>query len=287
MRPAIFPSTATNITACPSRRSCSARSNRSCATNPQFFAQLPIAEDDAAAINRAKHAAAGSRLKSGNGRNLQPPLFRRTHDRRGKGMFTSTFHARAQAQDLRLPEYRKASRLDANAGLPSVSVPVLSTTSVSTFSRISSASAFRTSTPDVAPRPMPTMMDIGVARPSAQGHAIIKTATAFRRPVSIRGSGPMSSPHDECDGRHSNHGWNKPCRHDIRQPLDWSAAALRLSDHLNNLRQYRVAPHAFGAHDERSGSVDRSADNGGSRRFLHGNRAHRKSSTRRRRSIRS
>ena len=29
-----------------------------------------------------------------------------------------------------------------------------------------------------APRPTPTMIDIGVARPSAQGHAMISTATA-------------------------------------------------------------------------------------------------------------
>ena len=54
-------------------------------------------------------------------------------------------------------------------GLPSVRVPVLSTTSVSTFSSVSSASAFLIRTPACAPRPVPTMIDMGVARPSAQG----------------------------------------------------------------------------------------------------------------------
>ena len=54
-------------------------------------------------------------------------------------------------------------------GLPSVNVPVLSTTSVSTFSMSSSAWAFSTRIPARAPRPVPTMIDIGVARPSAQG----------------------------------------------------------------------------------------------------------------------
>ena len=63
-------------------------------------------------------------------------------------------------------------------GLPSVSVPVLSTTSVSTFSSRSSASAERISTPAWAPLPTPTMIDIGVARPSAQGQAMISTETA-------------------------------------------------------------------------------------------------------------
>ena len=67
-------------------------------------------------------------------------------------------------------------------GLPSVSVPVLSTTSVSTVSMRSSASAFLISTPACAPRPTPTMIDIGVARPSAQGQAMISTLTAATRP---------------------------------------------------------------------------------------------------------
>ena len=34
------------------------------------------------------------------------------------------------------------------------------------------------------------MMDIGVARPNAQGHATISTATAFTSACASRGSGP-------------------------------------------------------------------------------------------------
>ena len=75
-------------------------------------------------------------------------------------------------------------------GLPSVKVPVLSTTSVSTFSINSSASALRTSTPACAPRPVPTMIDIGVANPRAQGQAMISTATALSSPNPIAGGGP-------------------------------------------------------------------------------------------------
>ena len=69
-------------------------------------------------------------------------------------------------------------------------MPVLSTTSVSTFSNRSSASAFLISTPACAPRPTPTMIDIGVARPSAHGQAMISTDTAAIRPKVKRGSGP-------------------------------------------------------------------------------------------------
>jgi hypothetical protein len=75
-------------------------------------------------------------------------------------------------------------------GLPSVRVPVLSTTRVSTFSMRSSASAFLISTPAWAPRPTPTMIDIGVASPSAHGQAMISTLTAAIRPWAKRGSGP-------------------------------------------------------------------------------------------------
>ena len=76
-------------------------------------------------------------------------------------------------------------------GVPSVSVPVLSTTRVSTFSMDSSTSAFLMRTPTVAPFPVPTMMDMGVAKPKAQGHAIIKTATILTNANAKRGSGPQ------------------------------------------------------------------------------------------------
>src|SRR4030081_735317 len=77
-------------------------------------------------------------------------------------------------------------------GLPSVSVPVLSITSVSMLSSCSSACASRIRIPACAPRPMPTMIDIGVAKPSAQGQAMISTVTAATRPKVMRGSGPNS-----------------------------------------------------------------------------------------------
>ena len=53
---------------------------------------------------------------------------------------------------------------------------------VSTLRRFSIAAASRNSTPEVAPRPVATMMDMGVARPSAQGQAMINTATALMSP---------------------------------------------------------------------------------------------------------
>jgi hypothetical protein len=61
---------------------------------------------------------------------------------------------------------------------------------VSTFRITSMASALRKSTPMVAPLPVATMMDIGVASPRAQGQAMMSTATALTRACAILGSGP-------------------------------------------------------------------------------------------------
>lgn len=69
-----------------------------------------------------------------------------------------------------------------NAGLPSVSVPVLSTMRMSTRRSVSIASALRNNTPWLAAFPVATMTDIGVARPRAHGQAMIRTATALITP---------------------------------------------------------------------------------------------------------
>jgi len=81
-------------------------------------------------------------------------------------------------------------------GLPSVRVPVLSTINVSTLQRFSIAAASRNSTPCVAPRPLATMMDIGVASPKAQGQAMIslsptRLVTGNGSPVSIDSSSAL------------------------------------------------------------------------------------------------
>ena len=64
-------------------------------------------------------------------------------------------------------------------GFPSVMVPVLSIMIISIEFIFSSDSAFLISIPDCAPLPTPTITDIGVARPRAQGQAMISTAMAF------------------------------------------------------------------------------------------------------------
>ena len=61
---------------------------------------------------------------------------------------------------------------------PVVTVPVLSSTTVSTRRVDSRTSGPLISSPSWAPRPVPTISAVGVARPSAHGQAMISTATA-------------------------------------------------------------------------------------------------------------
>ncbi len=62
--------------------------------------------------------------------------------------------------------------------MPVVTVPVLSSTTVSMARVDSSTSGPLIRMPSWAPRPVPTISAVGVARPSAHGQAMISTATA-------------------------------------------------------------------------------------------------------------
>ena len=57
----------------------------------------------------------------------------------------------------------------------------------------SSACALLIRMPRDAPRPVPTMIAVGVARPSAHGHAMMRTATNALSAYPSRGSGPRRS----------------------------------------------------------------------------------------------
>ena len=63
-------------------------------------------------------------------------------------------------------------------GWPHVSVPVLSKMTVVALESVSSAAPPLISTPFWAPTPVPTMTAVGVASPSAHGHAMTSTAIA-------------------------------------------------------------------------------------------------------------
>ena len=112
------------------------------------------------------------------------------------------------------------------------------------------------------------MIDIGVARPSAHGQAMISTATALTSAYARRGSGPSHHHSDEGQRRDAEHRRHEPRRDTIGERLDRRAAALRFGDHLHDAREHRVAAHAFGAHQEAAGAIHRAAGDGVAGRFL-------------------
>ena len=68
---------------------------------------------------------------------------------------------------------------------PVVTVPVLSSTTVSMRRVLCSTSIPLMTMPICAARPLPTISAVGVARPSAHGHAMISTATAALNAASV------------------------------------------------------------------------------------------------------
>ena len=144
-------------------------------------------------------------------------------------------------------------------GFPSVSVPVLSTTTVSTFSIRSSASAFFTSTPS---RAASDADHDGHRRGQPQrtraGDDEHRDRVDHR--VRQRRLRPEAAHADESDDGDEHDGRDEPRCHEIGQTLNWRPAPLRLADHLDDPRQQRFRSDLGGGHDEAAGGVHRPAD---------------------------
>jgi hypothetical protein len=84
--------------------------------------------------------------------------------------------------------------------------------------------------------------------------------------------GPPDHPGDEGHDRGEDHSWHEPRRDEVRQTLNRGSTPLRLGNHLNDSRKHRIGADALRTHDDRSGSVHRTADNVGGGCLLHGHR---------------
>ena len=145
-------------------------------------------------------------------------------------------------------------------GLPSVSVPVLSTTRVSIFSKRSSASAFLISTP----------ARCALADPHHDRHRGGEAEGAWAGDDDNRYGGDQrvgegrrgrpDHPRDERYDRHDDHGGHEPGRYDIGEPLDRRAASLGLGNHVDDAREHGISADFFGPHHQTAGAVDRPAN---------------------------
>ena len=80
-----------------------------------------------------------------------------------------------------------------NSGSPLVIVPVLSSTIVFNLCAVSSESPPLIKIPFSAPRPVPTIIAVGVAKPKAHGQAIISTDTKLTSAIVKRTSGDAAT----------------------------------------------------------------------------------------------
>src|SRR5712691_10679345 len=116
------------------------------------------------------------------------------------------------------------------------------------------AAAFLNRIPRLAPRPVPTMIAVGVASPRASGQVMTTTVMANR--MAWLKLPTCEQPDDQgqraADQRHQD----EPERGPIRKPLPGRFRALRFLDQLDDLGQSRVRTDLCGSGAERPVLVD-------------------------------
>ena len=125
------------------------------------------------------------------------------------------------------------------------------------FSR---ASALRKRIPERAPRPVPTRIAVGVARPSAHGQAMMRTEANAMVAKSARGSGPTTYQTTHVTTAIAEDDRDEDARDPVRELLDRGLGRLRLLDEPHDLRQGGLASDGRRLDVERAFAVQRAAD---------------------------
>ena len=241
-------SIAANITVWPAWRSSSARLRNSARVNSKLFEVAQISDRDRAAINNSCNAFAGDRLELLHGR--QGDVVARARRQQSPRPADARSRSRGSRQGAKASSrrYCPGGATVTRRGLPSVSVPVLSTTSVVICSRTSSASAFLNSTPASAPaaradhdRHRRRQPERAWARDDQHRDRIHERIRQSR----LRAKQRPRNEGDNCDDDDNRH---EPCGHGIGEPLNGSARSLGLADHSNNLRQQRIRTDTLSLH---------------------------------------
>ncbi len=180
-------------------------------------------------------------------------LARRGGDRRRDRVLGGVLERAGDGQQLGLVRRPAAGTTCASAIRPVVTVPVLSSTIVSTRRVDSRISGPLISSPSWAPRPVPTSSAVGVASPSAHGQAMISTATAAVK-ANARSS-PAADPEAERGDRDPDHDRDEDARDPVGEPLHRRLAGLRLGDQARDLRERGVLADLRRAHDQPAARV--------------------------------
>ena len=193
---------------------------------------------------------------------------RRPRPRRGRSGARWPPPARRPAAGPRSSSTPSATATPTRLMRPVVTVPVLSSTTVSTWRVLSSTSGPLMRMPSWAPRPVPTSRAVGVARPESAGAGDDQHGHGGRERVGgVAGHGEPDAERGE--GEPDDHG-HEHRRDAVGQPLHGSLARLGVLHEPGHLGQRRVGPDAGGAHDEAAAGVHGGTDHGVAGRHLDG-----------------
>ena len=143
---------------------------------------------------------------------------------------------------------------------PVVTVPVLSSTTVSTVRVDSSTSGPLIRMPSCAPRPVPTSSAVGVASPErARARDDEHGDGGGER---HGGREAQQQPRRERRQRDHQHDRHEDARDPVGEALHLGLAGLRLLDQARHLRELGVVADTRGAHDEPAAGVHGRADHG-------------------------
>ena len=211
------------MTVWPSPRSASARAAASPASTPSVVKQRRVADRDACGRRpRPRTPLPVIDSKARRRAERDAALARAPRDDRGgQRMLAAPLEAGRQAQQRRPRRRRRpASTVDQRRLALGQRAGLVDDQRVDLLAAPRAPRRSGTARPRSAPRPVPTMIDIGVARPSAHGQAMISTATALTSACASRGSGPDSRPDGERDDGDRDHGRHEPAGDAVGQPLD-------------------------------------------------------------------
>ena len=227
----------------PSPASSAARSASPSSAMPSRSSSRAIADDEPLALDGGERAVTGDGLEALRAAGARARArVAALHDRLGERVLALALGGRRRAAGARPRRSPSAVTMTATtSGSPRVSVPVLSSTTVSSDAACSSATAFLNRMPRLAPRPVPTMIAVGVARPSASGQ--VMTTTRDREQRARPGHRPADDEVPDQEGaerrrRSATRTSQKAARSASR--CAGSLGVLRLLDELDDLRECGV-----------------------------------------------
>ena len=265
--PAARPSTATSTAVRPVAGQLLAARGQLAEVDALALEQAAVADGDPAAGDGGDGAVAGHVLEPGGGQPVDARGRRRGATiARASGCSDSRSTAAVSASSS--ASSMPSATTSVTSGSPLVRVPVLSITTVSIRAEASSAVAFLNSTPRRAPSPVPTMIAVGVARPSASGQVMTTTVMANSSAM-VSGSVGEQRPGGEGGGAAEQGDEHQPERGPVGQPLPGGLGVLRLLHQRDDLGQRGVGADLGGPDPQRAVGVDGRADDLAARGLVH------------------